>query len=171
MRLTALQSVVLLATLVACVSKTETAADTTTPAAAAPAVDVASVRQTIEANNARAAEGLKKGDMVAAMANYAEDAIVMMPSMPAFQGRAAIEKGFTDMASAITMTDPTFTTQDVIVNGDIAVETGAYSMTLTPKGGTAFADKGKYLTVWKRQPDGSWKVVRDINNSDAPPKM
>ena len=31
-------------------------------------------------------------------------------------------------------------------------------------------DKGKYLTVWKHQPDGTWKIVRDINNSDLPAK-
>jgi len=30
-------------------------------------------------------------------------------------------------------------------------------------------DKGKYLTVWQRQGDGSWKVVRDINNADTQP--
>lgn len=29
-------------------------------------------------------------------------------------------------------------------------------------------DTGKYLTVWKKQPDGNWKIVRDIFNSDKP---
>ena len=54
---------------------------------------------------------------------------------------------------------------------DLAVETGAYELTLQPKSGPVIQDKGKYLTVWKRQTDGSWRIVRDINNSDLPPKM
>jgi hypothetical protein len=44
--------------------------------------------------------------------------------------------------------------------------------TLVPKTaqGEEMTTKGKYLTVWKQQADGSWKIVRDINNSDEPPK-
>ena len=34
--------------------------------------------------------------------------------------------------------------------------------------GKTVSDKGKYLTVWKKQPDGSWKVLLDIYNSDLP---
>jgi len=40
-------------------------------------------------------------------------------------------------------------------------------VTVTPKGGKLTHDKGKYLTVWKKQADGSWKIYRDINNSDG----
>jgi hypothetical protein len=32
-------------------------------------------------------------------------------------------------------------------------------------------DKGKYLTVWKKQADGSWKVLFDMFNSDLPPSL
>jgi ketosteroid isomerase-like protein len=28
---------------------------------------------------------------------------------------------------------------------------------------------GNYVTIWRRQPDGSWKVAVDIGNQDAPP--
>jgi ketosteroid isomerase-like protein len=42
-------------------------------------------------------------------------------------------------------------------------------MTMLPKGGKAMNDVGKYVAVWKKQPDGSWKMIRDIYNSDLPP--
>jgi len=32
------------------------------------------------------------------------------------------------------------------------------------------ADKGKYVTVWKKQGDGSWKIYGDIGTPDLPPK-
>jgi ketosteroid isomerase-like protein len=28
---------------------------------------------------------------------------------------------------------------------------------------------GKYLTIWKRQPDGNWTVAVDMFNADGPP--
>ena len=31
------------------------------------------------------------------------------------------------------------------------------------------ADDGKYIEIWKRQADGSWKIAYDIFNSDLPP--
>ena len=36
-----------------------------------------------------------------------------------------------------------------------------------PKG-KPVADRGKYVTIWRKQPDGKWKVVADILNSDLP---
>jgi hypothetical protein len=31
------------------------------------------------------------------------------------------------------------------------------------------SEKGKYVTVWKKQANGQWKVAEDIFNADAPP--
>lgn len=44
-------------------------------------------------------------------------------------------------------------------------------MTMTPKTGKGkpMSDKGKYIVVLQKQADGSWKIVRDISNSDLPP--
>jgi ketosteroid isomerase-like protein len=32
------------------------------------------------------------------------------------------------------------------------------------------AEVGKYLTVWKKDADGAWKVLLDTYNSDLPPR-
>jgi ketosteroid isomerase-like protein len=57
-----------------------------------------------------------------------------------------------------------------MISGDLAVETGTYAMTIIPKNGNAVADKGKYIHVWKKSVDGSWKVVRYVPTSDIPPR-
>ena len=54
---------------------------------------------------------------------------------------------------------------------DVAYVTGKYIMTIAPPRAQPMADTGKWLAVYRRQPDGSWPIVADIFNSDrAPPK-
>lgn len=130
---------------------------------------VAEIRSSIEMANQRAVAAMLAGDLSGSLANYADSAVVMMPMMPTMSGRAAIEAGFKGMMESMKVNAVTFTTQDVIASGDLAVETGLFDMTTTAKGAKAMTEKGKYLTIWKRQNDGSWKVVRDINNPDGPP--
>jgi ketosteroid isomerase-like protein len=52
--------------------------------------------------------------------------------------------------------------------GDIAYVYGKYSMTITSEEGEPVQDSGKYIEIWKRQADGTWKVSLDIFNSDLP---
>jgi uncharacterized protein (TIGR02246 family) len=133
--------------------------------------DVAAVKAAIEATNARFLAAFKRGDKAGMMTSYADDAIVMMPNAEAWRGRAGLDKGLGDLLGQMSFTDGSTTTLDVMVAGDLAVETGAFTWTLQPRSGAEIRDKGKYLTVWKRQADGSWKIVRDINNTDLPGKI
>jgi ketosteroid isomerase-like protein len=47
--------------------------------------------------------------------------------------------------------------------GDVAVEEGRYGR----RSGEQLLDSGKYLAVFRRQPDGAWRWATDIWNSDA----
>lgn len=139
---------------------------------AAPTADPAAVRQQIETANARFKDAFLKGDTAAMLANYTDDAVIMGPDEPMARGREALVKAFQGMLSQFTFKDATINTEDVMVGGDLAVETGTFMWTVVPKTGQGeeMEVKGKYLTAWKQQADGSWKIVRDINNFDEPPK-
>jgi ketosteroid isomerase-like protein len=97
------------------------------------------------------------------MSYYAPDASVYAPGMPLAKGPAAIREALTKMLSA-----PGFslefgpTKADVAASGDVGYTTGTYQATM---GGTP--EKGKYVEVWKKQPDGQWKVREDIFNPDS----
>ncbi len=103
-------------------------------------------------------------DFKGAAALYAEDAIVLPPNQAAVQGRAAIQ--------AALETSPVSNFQLQILEiegrGDLAYERGTYSETVTTTGAAPIEDRGKYLTIWRKQADGSWKMLRDIWNSDLP---
>ena len=161
------------AMLVACTAPSEKS--DTTPAAVGMAAgtlaepNVGEIRTTIEAANQKAISAMLAGDLAGSVANYTDSAVVMMPGMPAMRGRMAYEAGFKGMMGAMKITAGTFHTDDIIASGDLVVETGTFQMTTIPNGGKPMEEKGKYITVWKKQMDGSWKVVRDINNSDMMP--
>lgn len=160
--------------LVGCTTKTARRPDTTAPAAAtlagSPAVDIATIRKAIAALDSSQGAALIKGDIAAATAYYADDAIVMVPNDKIAIGHDAVAKAmstFLDQTKVLAFTPHS---QDVLVTGDYAIETLTYEMTLQPKKGKPFKDVGKGLTVFKKQPDGSYKAVRDIFNSDGPAK-
>ena len=163
----------MLAMLAACTAPSEKS--DSTPAATAMSAgtlaepNVGEIRTNIEAANQKAITAMLAGDVSVMVGNYADSAVVMMPGMPAMRGRMEYEKGFKGMMDAMKITAFTFHTDDVMVSGDLAIETGTFAMTTVPKGGKPIQEKGKYISVWKKQMDGSWKIVRDINNSDSMP--
>jgi uncharacterized protein (TIGR02246 family) len=101
---------------------------------------------------------------------YADDASLLMPNTPIINGRdniiAALKPMLADPNFALTFQA---TRADASKGGDFVYTVGTYSMTMSsPKGKKPVTDKGKYLTVFKKQADGSWKAVADMMNSDTP---
>jgi uncharacterized protein (TIGR02246 family) len=101
---------------------------------------------------------------------YTDDGSLLDQDMPPVNGKEAIGK----MVKEI-MADPNFaltfqgTRWDVAKSGDLGYAQGSYTMTVTsPKSKKASTDKGKYLTVFKKQADGSWKAVEDMISSNGP---
>ena len=101
---------------------------------------------------------------------YSNDASLLVPNMPIISGRIDIEAALRPM-----LADPNFaltfqsTQAEASKGGDFVYTVGTYSMTVSrPKDKKPVTDKGKYLTVFRKQPGGSWKAVADMMNSDMP---
>lgn len=101
-------------------------------------------------------------------ANYAPDALLFGPNEPIRRGTAAASQMFTDMFGSATFKDVSLKTDDFLVSGDLAIQSGTYAWTVAPKKGKETKDNGKYVSVWQKQADGSWKMIRDIFNTDVP---
>lgn len=95
---------------------------------------------------------------------FASDAKVYAPGEPVVAGSEAIGTMFRQMSAA-----PGFSVQwtpahaDVSASGDIGYTSGTYEANIGD-----MAEKGKYITVWKKQA-GEWKVIEDIFNADSAP--
>ena len=100
---------------------------------------------------------------------YADDALVLYPNQPAVSGRAAILGYFTAFFREFTQSDFELTSEEIEVAGSWAFDRGTYRWKGVPRaGGDPVEDHGKYLVILQRQTDGSWKVFRDMDNSDKP---
>jgi ketosteroid isomerase-like protein len=59
---------------------------------------------------------------------------------------------------------------EVAKSGDLAFSQGTYQLTVTDgKTKKPITDKGNYVTGYRKQADGSWKAVSDINVSELAP--
>ena len=52
--------------------------------------------------------------------------------------------------------------------GDLGYTVGRWKVLRRDSTGEHAVARGKYLTVWRRQADGSWKVEADIGNTEPP---
>lgn len=95
---------------------------------------------------------------------YTEDAVFMPPHQPAVQGRSALRSW---MAGFPNVSRFSLTIDEIDGRADLAYVRGSYAMTLHPEGAPGpIDDRGKYIEIRKRQPDGSWLLAADIFNSD-----
>jgi ketosteroid isomerase-like protein len=104
------------------------------------------------------------------LTHWTDDARFAMANMPAVSGKADIRKTMSSMMSApgfrVTWTP---TRAEVSSAGDLGYTVGNYDLTMNNAAGNPASEKGKYLTVWKKQADGSWKIFDDSGSSDTPP--
>jgi uncharacterized protein (TIGR02246 family) len=139
------------------------------PAEAEAAEDVEAVTAAVNAIWDQYASSLNAGDVDRYMALWADDAMQLPPGSPPIVGKETLRAGLESEVDLFTF-DMAITNEEVQVSGDLAVARGTYTATVTPKdGGEAIPIDGKYMTLLKRQPDGSWKIYRDIYNSNVPP--
>ena len=114
-------------------------------------------------------DGIATKDVDKFVANYAPDAVVLPPNAPMSSNPADIRKAIGEMLQTPGL-QMTFTPSAVSVAkaGDMAYSYGTYNLSATGPDGKPMADKGKYVTIYKKQADGMWKAVVDTFNSDMP---
>jgi uncharacterized protein (TIGR02246 family) len=141
--------------------------DSTTKTAAPPPdtrpADEAAIRAAvIEWSKAAQAKDVNK-----AVSFYADDALQFHDKGPLAKGKTEIRAGWEQLeAEPGANLSFALTGIEVARSGDLAYEYGTFDFASKDKKGKTVDEKGKYVTVWKKQADGSWKVAADIANSD-----
>ncbi len=129
------------------------------------------LKKKVQTMNDEMVKEMLAGNHAAAMDMYTDDAISLPSYEPMLKGKDAMMKShMKNKEAGFKMNSMTITTMDVWSSGDLAYEIGTYKVNMTfPGMKETIDDNGKYLTVWQKQADGSWKVKADTWNSDNNP--
>jgi len=98
---------------------------------------------------------------------FADDAVTLSNGQPPVRGRAAI--------AAAASWDPRHYTLTWVAEGadmapasDMGYTWGHYQGLTTDSSGHQTRQTGRYVTIWKKQANGSWKVSLEASAEDAP---
>jgi len=99
------------------------------------------------------------GDTAALGALYTADAVLMPPTRN-IEGNEAIRRYFAPGDSR-TQVGHELTSDRLLIEGDLAIDMGTWSSTTQREGEEPRTASERYLVVWRRQADGSWKIAWD----------
>ncbi len=112
------------------------------------------------------------GDIEKTLSYWADDAMVMSPGQKPIKGIQAIR----EMIEA-TSNIPGFTisweplSATVSKSGDIAYLIEQNQITMKDSVGNTIKEINKAVTIWRKEPDGSWKNIVDMWNGNSPQKQ
>ena len=105
-------------------------------------------------------------DVERILSYWTDDAKVYPVGLPVVEGKQAIREFVTSSLSL-----PGFRIQweplEVVVapTGDMGYTTGRNQMTMPDAAGNLQTEHGRYVTIWRRDSDGTWRCVIDMWNA------
>lgn len=117
--------------------------------------------------DAQWSEAAAAKDLERTLAYYSEDATVLPPNATRAETKETIRKVWKDILATSGLVI-TWKPAKVRLgkSGEMAWLSGTYELTMNDASGKPANDRGKYLEVWEKQPDGNWKCAADMWNSD-----
>lgn len=122
----------------------------------------------IEAFNRAYLKAINDEDIAALSALTTDGHIMLMPGRAPIVGKAANDEA---NGSAFERFDfeETWTPVETVVSGDWGHQRGTFTTIIIPKDGTARREvSGNFLRIYQRQPNGEWRMIRDMFNSGSP---
>jgi uncharacterized protein (TIGR02246 family) len=116
----------------------------------------------IEKANSEFEVAIKSGDTATIAAPYMEDGVFIGFDGTCTKGRTEIEKMYRARFDRVGFASAAkIDSKNLVVDGDLAYESGYGEISYVKEGKTSTSG-GRFLTVWQRQADGEWKILRNV---------
>lgn len=122
----------------------------------------------IFASREKFVESLKAGDIESVVSLCDRDAVIMSPNDSTLYGPDEFREWLEEYFQAFRIEAYTEPQRQLIIDSDFATEWTTYMIAIAPLDGGRIRDDGRFLTLWKRQPDGAWKIWQMMWNSEKP---
>ena len=114
----------------------------------------------------------KSGDTERWLDIFADDAVGMHNTLPALEGKQALRRFAETVHSTFNIEQLDVTVDSVITEGNWALTRGNFVANFVPADAGAEnrtnPRQGKYILLWERQDDGTWKIILDMGNNNTP---
>jgi ketosteroid isomerase-like protein len=113
------------------------------------------------------AQATKQSGLDGWMSYFADDAY--LGTNPAVRGKLELRRFYTNLFSRRDLKfEWTPDHAEIFKSGILGYTSGRYTMSFTNFQGATVSQTGSYVTIWQKQPDGSWKVLSDFGSQDKP---
>ena len=108
------------------------------------------------------AEAFEDPDPTTWVSSYTDDAVFSAPGVPTIEGRTA----FLAAAEQTSISSMEIVADSTIGASDFAATTGRASWVSGPRDSGAPTIRRRFLMVWRHEPDGQWRIARELLNDD-----
>ena len=123
--------------------------------------------EAITAFNAQYLGAINAGDIAKLSSLTDEGHVILIPNRAPIVGKAANDAANGGAFERFDF-DESWTPEETVIDGDLAYQRGTFMTSSTPKaGGDKRVGSGAFLRIYQRQPDGQWRMTRDMFNSDG----
>jgi len=137
------------------------------PAAKQNEADIAAINAVTEAWEA----AVEAGNVDALVALRTDDMVQLPPDAPILRGKQALDKVYRGLFGQFSVvgTWPIRGTEEIVVADGWAFHMSEYALQIIPRTGEkTIEERGKMIAIFRKQPDGSWKIAREIWNRNSP---
>lgn len=111
------------------------------------------------------AASMANGETLAYFGILCHDAVFLPPNMPALAGED-LRRWLGDFVEKNATEWLRFEHGQTVITGEMAFHEYVYTMKVTPRaGGPPTVGYGKGLQIFRREPDASWKILRNVWNA------
>ena len=132
--------------------------------------NLSQIEETLRKADSSLQDAINRKDLDLLLSFYSTDAYLLPTAEPIVKGKESIRAEWNHIFEIPNFdSKSTLTKIEISKGGDMAYSMGYYEATMMGEDGNMTQEPGKWVSIWKKQSDGAWRIIVDMYNTDIPP--